>query len=154
MRRAINERNILFLCEDNAQLSQMAEAAAKHLSPPKTRNFSAGIKPGQISAAVIKAMNDVGIPIADQKTKGLAEVPINKIDLVVSFGDGHKHCANLPRRTKIETWPVSDEFKRQKAEGMDLQPLRGARDDIEMRVFAPVHGLLAQRRLDSGTHER
>ena len=47
----IHERNILFLCEDNAQLSQMAEAAAKHLSPPKTRIFSAGIKPGRIPAS-------------------------------------------------------------------------------------------------------
>ena len=33
MRRKIHDRNILFLCEDNTQLSQMAEAAAKHLSP-------------------------------------------------------------------------------------------------------------------------
>lgn len=136
MRRAINERNILFLCEDNAQLSQMAEATAKHLSPPKTRIFSAGIKPGVIPAAVINAMDEIGIRMADQKTKGLADVPVNEIDLVVSFGDAHKQCANLPGRTKIESWPVSDEFKRQKAEAVDLEPLRGARDDIEKRVFA------------------
>ncbi|MEO6165561.1 MAG: hypothetical protein ABIP88_15630 [Candidatus Binatia bacterium] len=136
MRRAINERNILFLCEDNAQLSQMAEAAAKHLSPPKTRIFSAGIRPGAIPAAVIKAMDEIGIRMADQKTKGLADVPVNEIDLVVSFGDAHKQCANLPSRTKIESWPISDGVKRQKAEAEDLEPLRGARDDIEKRVFA------------------
>jgi protein-tyrosine-phosphatase len=136
MRRAIHERNILFLCEDNAQLSQMAEAAAKHLSPPKTRIFSAGIKPGRIPPAVIKAMNEIGIAMAEQKSKGLADVPVNEIDLVVSFGDAHKQCANLPGRAKIENWPVADEFKSKPAEGEDLDAVRQERDKIEKRVFA------------------
>jgi len=136
VRRAINERNILFLCEDNARLSQIAEAAAKHLSPPKTRIFSAGIKPAVIPAAVIKAMNEIGIPIAGQKSKSLAEVPIDEIDLVVSFGDADKQCANLPGRTKIESWPVADEFKTKKADAEELDAVRGARDHIEKRVFA------------------
>jgi arsenate reductase len=136
MRRAIHERNILFLCEDNAQLSQMAEAAAKHLSPPKTRIFSAGIKPGRIPPAVIKAMNEIGIAMAEQKSKGLDDVPVNEIDLVVSFGDAHKQCANLPGRTKIKSWPVTDEFKSKRSEGEDLDALRQERDKIEKRVFA------------------
>jgi len=56
MRRQILERNVLFLCEDNACLSQMAEAAAKHLAPPRTVIFSAGVKPGVIPSAVVQAM--------------------------------------------------------------------------------------------------
>lgn len=136
MRRAINERNILFLCEDNAQLSQMAEAAAKHLAPPKTRIFSAGIKPGKIPPAVIEAMNEIGVPIAGQQSKSLAEVPMDEIDLVISFGDAHKQCSNLPGRTKIESWPVTGEFKGKTSGGADLTALRGERDDIEKRVFA------------------
>lgn len=136
MRRAIHERNILFLCDDNTQLSQMAEAAAKHLSPPKTRIFSAGIKPGRIPPAVIKAMNEIGIAMAEHKSKGLDDVPVNEIDLVVSFGDAHKQCANLPGRTKIANWPVADEFKSKKSEGEDLDALRQERDKIEKRVFA------------------
>ena len=136
MRRAINDRNVLFLCQDNALLSQMAEAAAKHLAPPKTRIFSAGVKPGRIPPTVIKAMNEIGIPIAEQKSKSLDDVPINEIDLVVSFGDAHKQCSNLPGRAKIESWPVTDEFKHKKSEGEDLDALRDERDDIEKRVFA------------------
>ena len=115
MRRAINERNVLFLCQDNAQLSQMAEAAAKHLAPPKTRIFSAGIKPGRIPPAVIAAMNEIGIPMADHKSKGLSEVPVDEIDLVISFGDAHNQCANLPGRTKVESWPVPAERKSESA---------------------------------------
>ncbi len=136
MRREIRDRNILFLCDDNARLSQMAEAAAKHLSPPKTRIFSAGIKPGQIPAAVIKAMNEIGIAMGAQKSKGLADVPIDEIDLVVSFGEAHKQCANLPRRAKVESWPVADGFKSQPPDGENLDALRQQRDVIEKRVFA------------------
>jgi len=135
MRRAINERNILFLCQDNAQLSQMAEAAAKHLAPPKTRIFSAGIKPSRIPPVVIEAMNEIGIPIAQQKSKGLDEVPLNEIDLVVSFGDAHKKC-NLPERAKVESWPIPSEVKSEESEGENGDALREERDKIEKRVFA------------------
>ena len=70
MRREIRERTILFLCEDNACLSQMAEAAAKHLGPPKTRIFSAGVKPGSIPPHVVQAMKEMGINMAGQRSKG------------------------------------------------------------------------------------
>lgn len=136
MRRAINERNVLFLCEDNAQLSQMAEAAAKHLAPPKTRIFSAGIKPGRIPPAVIEAMSEIGIPLGGQKSKSLDEVPINEIDLIVSFGDAHKQCANLPGRAKIESWPIPDQLKSDPSESENANTLREERNDIQKRVFA------------------
>ncbi len=136
MRRAIHDRNVLFLCDDNAMLSQMAEATAKHLAPPKTRILSAGIKPGVIPEAVIKAMNEIGIAMTNHKCKGLAEVPMDEIDLVVSFGGAHKQCAHLPGRTKIESWPVSDKLANRAGQADDLDAMRGARDDIEKRVFA------------------
>jgi len=81
-------------------------------------------------------MNEIGIPIAGQKSKSLDEVPINEIDLVVSFGDAHKQCDNLPGRAKIESWPVTDGFKHKKSAGEDLDALRDERDDSEKRVFA------------------
>ncbi len=133
MRRAINERNILFLCQDNAQLSQMAEAAAKHLAPPKTRIFSAGIHPGRIPPSVIAAMREIGIPMAGQKSKGVSDVPVDEIDLVVSFGDAHKQCTSLPGRAKVESWPVP---KNQSPESDELDKLREERSDIQKRVFA------------------
>jgi arsenate reductase (thioredoxin) len=60
MMRELLERNILFLCEDNACLSQMAEAAARHLSPPKTKVFSAGVKPSALSAQAVQVMQELG----------------------------------------------------------------------------------------------
>ena len=48
MRRTKIEKSILFLCEDNACLSLMAESMASYRRLPKIRVFSAGIRPGQI----------------------------------------------------------------------------------------------------------
>ena len=86
--------------------------------------------------AVIRAMNETGIPMADQKSKGLADVPVNEIDLVVSFAEAHKQCANLPGRVNIKNWPVAGEFKSKKSDGEDLDAVRHERNDIEKRVFA------------------
>ncbi len=40
MRREIRDRNILFLCDDNACLSQITEATAKHLAPRQERELA------------------------------------------------------------------------------------------------------------------
>jgi arsenate reductase len=136
MRRAIHERNILFLCEDNACLSQIAEATAKHLAPPKTRIFSAGVRPSTIPTHVIQAMKELGINMSGHRSKGLAEIPIHDIDLVVSFGDAHKKCTNLPGRAKIENWPAPEEFGSEKGGSPELSVIRDKRDEIDKRVFA------------------
>jgi protein-tyrosine-phosphatase len=45
VRANIRDRTTLFLCEDNACLSLIAEAIGKRLLPPKTQIFSAGLAP-------------------------------------------------------------------------------------------------------------
>ncbi len=136
MRREIRERNILFLCDDNACLSQIAEATAKHLAPPKIRIFSAGVKPSAIPTSVFQTMQELGISMSGQKSKGLADVPVQDIDLVVSFGDAHKRCDAIPRRAKVENWPIAADFKMEKPGAPELTALRHERDEIDKRVFA------------------
>jgi arsenate reductase len=74
--------------------------------------------------------------MSGQKSKSLAEVPIQDIDLVVSFGDAHKKCENLPGRVTVENWPVPDEFKGEKTGTAELSTIRDERDEIDKRVFA------------------
>jgi arsenate reductase len=136
MQRRNVERNVLFLCEDNACLSQMAEAAAKHLSPPKTRIFSAGVKPQEIPLRVVQAMQELGISMKGQRSKSLADVPIQDIDLVVSIDDAHKQCANLPGRVRIERWQISAASNRAGDAPSTLSAIRDRRDEIDKRVFA------------------
>ncbi len=136
MRRESLQRNILFLCEDNACLSQIAEASAKHLAPPRTRIFSAGIKPGMIPLRVVQAMQELGISMRGQSSKGLADVPMQEIDLVVSFGEAHKQCSNLPGRARIEAWKVPNPPASDSDTQPTLEAIREDRDEIDKRVFA------------------
>lgn len=136
MRRTSLERTVLFLCRDNTCLSQMAEASAKHLAPPITRVFSAGVKPAAIPLRVVRAMQELGISMKGQKSKGLAEVPMQEIDLVISFDDAHKQCANLPGRVRIERWPIAAMASADTEADLSLTAIRHRRDEIDRRVFA------------------
>lgn len=136
MRRTIRERNILFLCEDNASLSQMAEAVAKHLGPPKVKVFSAGIRPTTIPSQVYKVMEESGVSLQGQSCKKMNEVPLNEIDLVISFEGADKKCSSLPKRTKVENWSIPAENSSDISSLATLTRYRHERDEINKRVFA------------------
>jgi arsenate reductase len=136
MRRTIFERNILFLCEDNACRSQMAEGMAKYLNPPNTRVFSAGLQPGEILPQVYDVMAEFGIHLSGQTSKGLDAVPLDEIDLVVSFGDVAKRCDRLPRKAKIEYWSVPDPYARPENGSGPFENFRRCRDVIDTYVAA------------------
>jgi arsenate reductase (thioredoxin) len=136
MRRTIRERNILFLDEENACLSQMAEAVAKHLHPPKIRVFSAGVKPTSIPPQVHKVMEEMGISLSGQASKRTNDIPLGEIDLVVSFNDADKKCETLPARAKIARWPIADSEHSAAEAAPSLNRYRLHRDEIDKRVFA------------------
>ncbi|HEY7168546.1 MAG TPA: arsenate reductase ArsC [Candidatus Binatia bacterium] len=135
MRRSIRERNILFLCHDNACLSQIAEAMAKHLSPPKIRIFSAGVKPTKIPPQVYKVMQELGISLSGQSPKSIDQVPLDQIDLVVSFDEADKDCDILPKKAKVKRWSVPEAATTQNG-GTSLPLLRLERDEIDKQVSA------------------
>ena len=136
MRREIRQRNVLFLDQDNACLSQMAEAVAKHLGPPKVRIFSAGVTPGTIPAPVRKVMQELGINMAAQNSKGMDQVPLNEIDLVVSFAGADKKCSTLPPKARVEQWAIASSRATQNNDFTPLSTLREERDEINKRAFA------------------
>jgi protein-tyrosine-phosphatase len=136
MRRTIRERNILFLCEDNASLSQMAEAVAKHLGPPKVKVFSAGISPTTIPSLVYRVMAESGVSLQGQSCKKMNEVPLNEIDLVISFQGADKKITSLPKRTKVENWSIPAPDSSDTTSSAPLTRFRHERDEINKRVFA------------------
>jgi len=134
--RNILERNILFLCQDNSSTSQMAEAVAKRLVPPKTRIFSAGLTPGTLHHAAVEVMQEVGIDISTQIPKGLEAIPMDEIDLVVSLGIAKDDCPLLPGKARLECWsfPSAQRFGEEKT--AVRAALRYVRDEIDKKVAA------------------
>jgi arsenate reductase (thioredoxin) len=136
MGRTIRQRNILFLDENNACLSQMAEAVAKHLNPPKIRVFSAGVQPTSIRPEVYDVMAELGVSLQGQSSKQVSDVPLNDIDLVVSFGDADRKCATLPVNAKVERWSMPNLEPADSGKSTGLNFYREKRDEIDKRVFA------------------
>ena len=136
MRRTKIEKNILFLCEDNACLSVMAESMAKHMSPPKIRIFSAGVRPGRIPPEVRRVLQEIGVEQSASTTKSVDQVPTNEIDLVVSFGDAHEQCGSLPSKAKVEKWAIPNPMRTPGESPAALSAYRSGRDEIDKRVAA------------------
>jgi protein-tyrosine-phosphatase len=136
MRRTHLERNILFLAEDNGCLSLMAEAMAKHMSPPKARVFSAGLKSGRIPLEVRRVLEEIGVTLTSVSPKNVNEVPLNEIDLVISFNNAHAKCATLPSTAKIEKWPVPNPAQAGGGSSAILSVYRQGRDEIDRRLAA------------------
>jgi arsenate reductase len=134
--RKIRERNILFLCPDNSCNSQMAEAIARRLAPPKTRVFSAGLAPGAIHPAVARIMNEVEIDVSSQRSKGLDAVPMEQIDLIIALGEAREKYSSLPRRIRLEHWPIPDPRRAAGGEAARSAVFRSVRDEIDKKVAA------------------
>jgi arsenate reductase len=136
MRRTKIEKNILFLCEDNACLSLMAESMAKHRRLPKIRVFSAGVRPGQIPPEVRRVLQEIGVELSGSTTKSMDQIPANDIDLVVSFGDAHEQCGSLPSKAKVEKWSIPNPMRAPGESSAILSAYRHGRDEIDKRVAA------------------
>ena len=136
MRRTKIEKNILFLCEDNACLSLMAESMAKHMSPPKIRIFSAGVRPGQIPPEVRRVLQEIGVEQSASTTKSVDQIPTNDIDLVISFDDAHEQCRTLPSNAKVAKWSIQNPMRALGESAAVLSAYRSGRDEIDKRVAA------------------
>lgn len=134
-------KGILFLCTANSCRSQMAEGFARALAPKETTIFSAGTEPKTVHPLAIRVMKEVGIDISNQTSKGVEEVHLEKIDLVVTLcGEAAESCPAFPKRTNHLHWPLPDPAMTQGDEREVLQIFRRVRDEIRTRVeklFSP-----------------
>ena len=126
---------ILFLCTANSCRSQMAEGFARRLASKETKIYSAGTEPKTVHPSAIRVMNEAGIDIAGQRSKGLDAVPVEEIDLVVTLcGEAAESCPTLAKKTEHLHWPLTDPALARGDEEMVLKIFRQVRDEIRARV--------------------
>ena len=127
-----SRKGILFLCTGNSCRSQMAEGFAKKMLPKNMEIFSAGLEPKGVHPMAIKVMQEVGIDISKQKSKNISEIPIDKIDSVVTLcGDAAERCPIFPGKVKRIHWELEDPAKAQGSEEENTQAFRKVRDKIK-----------------------
>lgn len=119
--------NVLFVCVENSNRSQMAEGFARHYGGTDVHAFSAGSKPsGKVNPKAIAAMAELGIDLCDHQSNDLASLPQIDWDWVITMGCGDA-CPHLPAKNR-DDWALQDP--------RDLPPdqFNVVRDEIRDRV--------------------
>jgi arsenate reductase (thioredoxin) len=118
---------VLFVCVHNAGRSQMAAALLDHRAGGRLLVRSAGSEPAEeINPTVVEAMSELGIDIANEVPKPLADEAVRAADVVITMGCGDA-CPIYPGK-RYEDWEVDDPA------GEDLETVRRIRDEIGERV--------------------
>jgi protein-tyrosine-phosphatase len=121
-------KRVLFVCVENSNRSQMAEAFARIHGGADVEALSAGSRPsGRINPKAVKAMAELGYDLSTHASKSLDEID-GEFDAVVTMGCGDS-CPWVPARRR-EDWALPD------PRDMDEAQYRGVRDDISARVQA------------------
>lgn len=118
---------VLFVCVENSCRSQMAEGFARALGRGRVDAFSAGSRPsGVVNARAIFFMDERGIDLRAQASKGLDDLPAARWDAIVTMGCGDA-CPSLPARRRLD-WDLPD------PKHLDDAGFRAVRDRIEALV--------------------
>ncbi len=107
----------------------MAEALADRLGEGKVQAFSAGTHPlGAISPDTRIVLNEKGLSLAGQRSKGLSDVPLLEMDVVVQMGAGVKFPLPADFKGRLIRWCIPDPYL------LDRTFFRDVRDLIEGEV--------------------
>ncbi len=132
MTRSTNQPvKILFVCVGNSCRSQMAEAWANHLGNGRVRAFSAGSHPlGSITSGTHEVMQEKDLSLDGQWSKGLRDVPVAEMDVVVGMGCEVSCPVPVGFKGRVVEWDIPDPY----AQG--IESFRDVRDLIEEQVRA------------------
>ena len=127
--------SVLFVCVHNAGRSQMAAGWLRHLARDSVEVRSAGSEPAdRINPVAVRAMQEVGIDISDQRPKVLTTDAVQASDVVITMGCGDA-CPVFPGKRYLD-WELEDPA------GKGVDSVRPIRDEIERRVRSLVGELL------------
>lgn len=119
-------KRVLFVCVENSNRSQMAEAFARMHGGDTVEALSAGSAPsGRINPKAIRFMGELGYDLSGHASKSLQQID-GEFDAVITMGCGDK-CPWVPARLR-EDWALPD------PRDMDDDGYRAVRDEISARV--------------------
>ncbi len=94
----------VFVCVENSNRSQMAEAFARMAG---IEAYSAGSRPsGRVNPKAIESMLELGYNLTQHHSKSLDDLPNEQFDIAVTMGCGDE-CPNLKARRR-EDWQIPD----------------------------------------------
>ncbi|MGQ0798535.1 MAG: arsenate reductase ArsC [Pseudomarimonas sp.] len=126
-------KRVLFVCIENSNRSQMAEAFARIHGGDAVEALSAGSRPsGRINPKAVRFMAEYDYDLSPHASKSLDEID-GAFDAVVTMGCGD-NCPWVPAKLR-EDWALPD------PRDMDDVGYRAVRDEIATRVKALLRKL-------------
>ena len=120
-------KRLLFVCVENSNRSQMAEAFARIHGGEWVEAYSAGSRPsGAINPKAIESMKEIGYDLSRHHSKSLSEIPNIEFDFVATMGCGD--ACPFVRAKQREDWNIPDPKE------MSPDEFHQVRDLIETRV--------------------
>ena len=146
------KENLLILCAKNSARSQMAEALFRRHCGARFNVYSAGLEASEIHPLAVQVMDEIGLPLTDQRPKDAREF-LGKLavhHLVVVCEQTERECPKLfPGAARQYSWPFPDPVAAKGTVEKRLAAFRRVRDDIEDRIILwlrdPDLGLLGVR---------
>ncbi len=127
------KKKVLFVCVENSNRSQMAEAFARIHGSDAVEAYSAGSQPsGSVNPKAVEAMRGLNYDLSKHSSKSLSDIPDIEYDYVATMGCGDE-CP-LIRAKKREDWDIPD------PKHMDADEFRSVRDLIEEKVKVVLKG--------------
>ena len=120
-------RRVIFVCVENSNRSQMAEAFAKIHGDGKVESFSSGSRPsGRINPKAIEAMKELGYDLTTHSSKGLDQFNGKEFDAAITMGCGDE-CPLVIAKQRMD-WQIPDPKE------LPPEDFRKVRDLIEEKV--------------------
>lgn len=120
-------KKVLFVCIENSNRSQMAEAFANIHGKGRVEAFSAGSKPsGVVNLKAIETMKELGYDLTKHKSKSVEDFLKMSFEYVVTMGCGDE-CPFIPAKHRLD-WQIPQ------PKDMDKDEFRKVRDMIEEKV--------------------
>ena len=127
---------MLFVCVENSNRSQMAQAFASMYGDGKIESYSAGSHPsGNVNPKAIAAMKELGYDLSVHQSRSLDALPAVVFDYAVTMGCGDE-CPLVSARHRAD-WNIPDPRE------MDEADFRKVRDFIGSKVKELVRNLTA-----------
>jgi arsenate reductase (thioredoxin) len=125
--KTINSKRVLFVCVENSNRSQMAEAFARIHGGDRVEAYSAGSRPsGRVNPKAVDAMRELGYDLSQHSSKSLDDIADVEYDFVATMGCGDE-CPFIRARRR-EDWNIPD------PKNMPPDEFRKVRDLIESKV--------------------
>jgi arsenate reductase len=127
-------KRFLFVCIENSNRSQMAQAFANIYGKGNVEAYSAGSRPsGKVNPKAIAAMQELDYDLGKHKSKSLDDLPDVVFDYAVTMGCGDA-CPLVRAKNRVD-WNIPD------PRDMDESAFREVRDLIGRKVFELVNGI-------------